>query len=101
MLGALSCYFSVSRHTLSQSGVPDYEDYTWQAFFAPAGTPRAIVDKLNRSIAAILQLPDTKERLAVLGYDPIDNTPAEFAAYIKTEVTKWAKVIKDSGARVN
>ena len=44
---------------------------------------------------------DTKERLAVLGYDPIDNTPAEFAAYIKTEVTKWAKVIKDSGARVN
>ena len=79
--------------SVAGSGFPGYEDYTWQAFFAPAGTPRAIVDKLNRSIAAILQLPDTKERLAVLGYDPIDNTPAEFAAYIKTEVTKWAKVI--------
>ncbi len=87
--------------TVAESGFPGYEDYTWIGFFAPAGTPRVIVDKLNRSIAAILQLPETKERLAVLGFDPINNTPAEFTAYIKIEVTKWAKVIKDSGARVD
>jgi tripartite-type tricarboxylate transporter receptor subunit TctC len=87
--------------TVAESGFPGYEDYTWIAFFAPAGTPKAIVDKLNRSIAATLRLPETKERLAVLGFDPINNTPAEFTAYIKTEVTKWAKVIKDSGARVD
>ena len=87
--------------TVAESGFPGYEDYTWIGFFAPAGTPKAIVDKLNHDIAAILRLPDTKERLAVLGFDPINNTPEEFTAYIKVEVTKWAKVIKDSGARVD
>jgi tripartite-type tricarboxylate transporter receptor subunit TctC len=87
--------------TVAESGFPDYEDYTWIGFFAPTGTPSAIVDKLNRDIAAILRLPETKERLAVLGFDPINNTPQEFTAYIKVEVTKWAKVIKDSGARVD
>jgi tripartite-type tricarboxylate transporter receptor subunit TctC len=87
--------------TVAESGFPGYEDYTWYAVFAPAGTPRAMVDMLNRSIAAILQLPETKERLAVLELGPINNTPAEFAAYIKIEVTKWAKVIKESGARVD
>ena len=87
--------------TVEESGFPGYEDYTWIGFFAPTGTPRAIIDRLNRSIAAILRLPETRERLAVLGFDPIDNTPAQFTAYIKLEVPKWAKVIKDSGARVD
>jgi tripartite-type tricarboxylate transporter receptor subunit TctC len=87
--------------TVAESGFPGYEDYTWIGFFAPAGTPKAIVDKLNHDVAAILRLPDTKERLAVLGFDPINNTPEEFTAYIRVEVTKWAKVIKDSGARVD
>ena len=52
-------------------------------------------------VAAILRLPDTKERLAALGFDAVDNTPDEFAAYVKAEVIKWGKVIKDSGARVD
>ena len=87
--------------TVAESGYPGYEDYTWYAFFAPAGTPKPLVDMLNRSIAAILRLPETKERLAVLELGSIDYTPEQFAAYIKVEVTKWAKVIKDSGARVD
>jgi tripartite-type tricarboxylate transporter receptor subunit TctC len=87
--------------TAAESGFPGYEDYTWYAFFAPAGTPRAIVNNLNRDIAAILRLPETKERLAVLELSQIDNIPEQFAAYIKVEVTKWAKVIKESGARVD
>jgi tripartite-type tricarboxylate transporter receptor subunit TctC len=87
--------------TVAESGFPGYEDYTWIGFFAPAGTPRAIVNKLNHDIAGILRLAETKERLAVLGFDPINNTPEEFTAYIKVEVAKWAKVIKDSGARVD
>jgi tripartite-type tricarboxylate transporter receptor subunit TctC len=87
--------------TVAEAGFPGYEDYTWIAFFAPAGTPKAIVNQLNQQIAAILQLPDTKKRLAALGFDPVDNTPEQFAAYIRVEVAKWAKVIKESGARVD
>ena len=87
--------------TVAESGYPGYEDYTWIAFFAPARTPRAIVLKLNQDIAAVLKLSDTSERLAALGFDPISNTPDEFTAYVKVEVAKWAKVIKDSGARVD
>jgi tripartite-type tricarboxylate transporter receptor subunit TctC len=87
--------------TVAEAGFPGYEDYTWIAFFAPAGTPKAVVNQLNQQIAVILQLPDTKKRLAALGFDPVDNTPEQFAAYIRVEVAKWAKVIKESGARVD
>jgi tripartite-type tricarboxylate transporter receptor subunit TctC len=87
--------------TVAEQGYPGYEDYTWIAFFAPMGTPKEYVAKLNRAIAAIVVQPDTRERLAVLGFDPVSNTPEQFTAYVKVEVTKWAKVIKDSGARVD
>ena len=87
--------------TVAEQGFPGYEDYTWIAFFAPMGTPKAYVTKLNRAITAIVAQPDTKERLAVLGFDPVANTPEQFTEYIRVEVTKWAKVIKDSGARVD
>jgi tripartite-type tricarboxylate transporter receptor subunit TctC len=87
--------------TVAESGFPGYEDYTWIAFFAPAATPKAIVVKLNHEIAAAIAKPDAHERLAVLGFDPIQNTPEQFAAYLKVEVEKWGKVIQDAGARVD
>jgi tripartite-type tricarboxylate transporter receptor subunit TctC len=87
--------------TVAEQGFPGYEDYTWIGFFAPTGTPRAIVVKLNADMAKVVALPDVKERLAVLGFDPVPNNVDQFTAYIREEVTKWAKVIKDSGARVD
>jgi tripartite-type tricarboxylate transporter receptor subunit TctC len=87
--------------TVAEQGFPGYEDYTWIAYFAPAGTPRAIVEKLNRSISAIVTSPESKVRLSALGFDPVDNTADQFTAYIKVEVSKWAKVIKESGARID
>ncbi len=87
--------------TVAESGYPGYEDYTWIAFFAPHGTPRGIVEKLNAEITKVLQVPAVKERLAPLGFEHNANTPAQFADYLKREVVKWAKVVKDSGARAD
>jgi tripartite-type tricarboxylate transporter receptor subunit TctC len=87
--------------TVAEQGFPGYEDYTWIAFFAPTGTPKAVINKLNKSIGEIVTAPESRERLAVLGFDPVNNTPEQFAAYIKVEVAKWAKVIKESGARID
>lgn len=86
--------------TVAESGHPGYEDYTWVAFFAPSGTPRAIIERLNGEIARLLKEPAVNERLAPLGFDYSPNTSDEFAQYLKREVAKWAKVVKDTGARV-
>jgi len=87
--------------TVAESGFPGYVDYTWIAFFAPARTPHAIVMKVNADIATVLQNPAVKERLGVLGFDYVPNSPGQFAEYLKAEVVKWAKVVKESGARVD
>lgn len=87
--------------TVAEQGFPGYEDYTWIGFFAPAGVPRPIVERLNKSIGAIVLLPDAKEKLSALGFDPVNNTVDQFGAYIREEVTKWAKVIKESGAKAD
>ena len=84
--------------TVVESGFAGYEDYTWIAFFAPAGTPRAIVEKLNRDIDRVLKLPDVKERLAVLAFDYTPNTPQQFAEFTRRELDHWGKVIR--GARI-
>ena len=68
-----------------------------QGVLAPAGTPKEIVDLLHREIAAILALPDVKEKVLTLGFEPSGITPDEFAAYIKAEIAKWRKVIENGG----
>ena len=87
--------------TVAESGFPGFADYTWFSLFAPAGTPPAIVKKLNAEINRILQLPDVKERLAVLSLEYTPNSPAEFAATFKEEIAKYAKMVKESGAKAD
>lgn len=85
--------------TIGESGLPGYDVAGWFGILAPAGTPREIVDKLSAEITQILNLPDVKARYAVLGAAPGPGNPDEFARFIAFEIRKWAKVIKDSGAK--
>jgi len=85
--------------TLAESGFPEQVSEFIQAVLVPAGTPRDVIDKLYREIARVVTLPDVRQRLAAIGYTAVANTPDEFAAQIKTDVARWAKVIKDAGIK--
>lgn len=82
--------------TMAEAGFKGQESETMQGIFLPAGAPKDLVDLLNREIVKVMQLPDVKEKCAQLGFDVVANTPAEFATYIKTDIEKWEKVIKDA-----
>jgi tripartite-type tricarboxylate transporter receptor subunit TctC len=79
--------------------VPGFEATTWFAMFAPANTPRAVIDKLNAEVVRVFKLPETQERLKTLGLDPVLSSPDELARYQAVEIAKWAKVVKESGAK--
>lgn len=81
------------------AGLKGFEISLWQGIVAPAATPRAIVMKLNKQIAASLRTPDMKGKLTVQGLDAVGNTPEQFGAYIRDEIAKWTKVVLASGAR--
>jgi len=85
--------------TVDEAALPGFEANTWHGVVVPSGTPAAIVARLNREIVAILHLPDVVERLSAQGAEPVGSTPEEFAAYIRSETLKWAKVVRDSGAK--
>jgi len=87
--------------TVSEAGVPGYDMVLWFGVLAPAGTPRPVVAKLQGEMAGILKLPDVSERLARLGAEPVGSTPEQFDAFIKTEITKWAKVVQEAGLKVD
>ena len=86
--------------TITESGVAGFETSTWYGMLAPAGTPRAIVDKLNAEIVRILQMPDVRERLSAEAFELPADTPDQFAAIIKAELSRWAKLVKETGARI-
>ncbi len=87
--------------TIAEAGLPGFDAVSWFALFAPANTPKAIVDKWQVEVRRILKSPDVAKRLADAGLDAVGGTPDELAAYQKGEITKWAKVVKDSGAKAD
>lgn len=82
--------------TMAEAGITDQESETMQGVFLPAKTPKEIVDLLNKEIAKVMALPDVKEKCAQLGFDTVANSSEQFSAYIKKEVEKWGRVIKDA-----
>ncbi len=83
--------------TMREAGVAGYEVAGWYGILAPATTPPAIIAKLNKEVVRILHTDDVKERLSADGSEPVGNTPEQFGAHIKSEVAKWAKVVKAAG----
>jgi tripartite-type tricarboxylate transporter receptor subunit TctC len=87
--------------TLAEAGLKGYEMTTWYGILAPKGTPREIVTKLNKEIVAILKSPEMKQRLDEIGAEPGGISPEQFAAFIKSETAKWAKLVKQTGATID
>jgi len=85
--------------TIAEAGIPGYEATQWFGILAPAGTPRAIVDRWHRETVRALKDPEVRDRLVADGADPVGSTPEEFAAYLRAETIKWAKVVKAIGIR--
>jgi tripartite-type tricarboxylate transporter receptor subunit TctC len=87
--------------TISEAGLTGYDSTSWNAIYVPAGTPREIIDKLNREVRAILESPETRKFFSEQGAEAGGGTPQQLDAFTRAETAKWAKVVKDSGAKVD
>jgi tripartite-type tricarboxylate transporter receptor subunit TctC len=85
--------------TMAEAGVPDQETDTLTGVVAPAGTPQDIIDRWNSEIVKLVALPDVKQRLEDLGFEPVANTPAQFGERINSEIAKWARVVHDANIK--
>ncbi|GAA0508974.1 tripartite tricarboxylate transporter substrate binding protein [Pigmentiphaga sp. GD03639] len=85
--------------TMIESGYPHFVATSWIGFLAPAGTPRPIIDRYNKEIVKILHMPDVQQKLRDMEFEVVANTPEQFGAWIRTEVERWGKVIKATGAK--
>ena len=81
--------------------LPGYEVINWWGIVAPAGTPQAAVGKINAELQHMLRETEVRERLAREGAEPVGNSPAEFAGFIRSEIAKWSKVVRDTGATID
>ena len=86
---------------MDEAGVKGYEFSTWYGLLVPAGTPQAIVDRLNAEINKAVVSPAAKERLGAVGYELVGGTVEQFTALVNREITKWADVVKRTGAKVD
>jgi tripartite-type tricarboxylate transporter receptor subunit TctC len=85
--------------TFAEAGFPGIEDYTWVGIFLPAGTPAPIAQKLNAAVNRAIESPEVRERLAANAFDPVGGSLQQTADYVKAEIPKWAKVVRDTGAK--
>jgi tripartite-type tricarboxylate transporter receptor subunit TctC len=99
--GVRRSYVMADIPTVNESGVPGFEAGSWYGLLAPAATPRPVIERLNREVLRITQLPDVRERLAAEAFDIPADTPEQFAAYIKADVAKWSKVVRETGIKPN
>ncbi len=85
--------------TVSESGLSGYEANSWAGMLAPTGTPRPIIDKLNREVTRILKTPEVEKQLLKFGFEVLGSSPEQFGAYLKSEIAKWSKVIREANVK--
>jgi len=85
--------------TFAEAGFPGVEDYTWVGVFVPAGTPATVVHKLNEAVNGAIRNPEVRERLAASAFDPVGGPQPQAADYVKAEIVKWGKVVRETGAK--
>jgi len=90
-----------SLPTVAEAGLPGFVMTTYNGVMAPEATPRTIIERLNAEIVKVMRAPGMRDRLASIGVDPVGSTPDEFGAFIKSEISKWSKVVKATGVRAD
>ena len=93
--------FAPDLPTIAESGLPGFDVFGWNGVLAPAGTPKPIIAKLHDAIVAAMREPDVRKRMAGLGFEPVGDTPKQFGEFLKADVARWAKVVKESGAHID
>jgi tripartite-type tricarboxylate transporter receptor subunit TctC len=86
--------------TVAEAGVPGYEAYVWMGLLAPRATPPTVIDRLYREVVASLATADVRDYMAAASIEAVGSTPAEFTAFFRAERDRWAKIIRETGARV-
>ena len=93
--------FAPELPTVAETGLAGFDVFGWNGLLAPAGTPRPVIAKLHGEIIRALQAPEVRERVANFGFEPVGNSPEEFGEFVKADIAQWARVAKESGARVD
>jgi len=87
--------------TIAESGVPGYEAISWFGMYGPAGMPKELVNRLNAEMAKVLNMPEVQKRFIAYGAETVVYSPEQFAAFVKSEIIKWGKVVKDCGVQLD
>jgi len=93
--------FAPELPTVAEAGLAGFDVFGWNGLLAPAGTPKAVIAKLHDEITRALRIPEVRERIAGFGFEPVGNSPEEFGEFVKADIAQWARVAKESGARVD
>ena len=93
--------FAPELPTVAEAGLAGFDVFGWNGLLAPAGTPKAVIAKLHDEITRALRIPEVRERIAGFGFEPVGNSPEEFGEFVKADIARWAKVAKESGARID
>ena len=92
--------FAPELPTVAESGLPGFNVFGWNGVLATAGTPRPVIEKLHALFITAIKDAEVRDRMAGFGFEPIGNTPEEFGAFVKEDIARWAKLVKETGAKV-